>query len=346
MILGIETSCDEIAAAIVDKDYRVHKNIIFSSCELAKKTGGVVPEVAARDAAQKISEVLRQATEKIDWKKISALAVTNGPGLSGPLLTGIEAAKTLAFLKNKPLIPVFHIFGHMCANFLERKKSEIIFPSIVLTVSGGHNDLYLWKSPTEYQKLGGTIDDAAGECFDKSARMLGLPYPGGPHLSKCAEKGNAKKYTFPRPLCTKNYNTPENSHQFDFSFSGLKTALFYTEKEVRGKNTEISGSQQADLAASMQAAIVDTLLTKLFWAVKKYKVKQVHLTGGVSANTLLQKKFLEACKKQEISGKIPKKIIYSTDNAAMIAAAGNIIWKQSSEKNFPIENVVMDLQKY
>ncbi len=332
MILGIETSCDEIAASLVDSSFAVHKNIIFSSCELAKTTGGVVPEIAARDAAEKISQVLAKATKDMDWTEISAIAVTNGPGLSGPLLTGIEAAKTLAFLKNKPLIPVFHIFGHMSANFLERDnakkipqnktKDEVIFPALVLTVSGGHNDLYLWKAPLEYEKMGGTIDDAAGECFDKCARMLGLPYPGGPNLSKCAENGNQKKYDFPRPMCNKKDN-------FDFSFSGLKTALFYKEKEVRGKNPEISPTEQADLAASIQWAIVDTFLKKLFRAVDKYGAKQVHLTGGVSANTLLKERFLKECKKREISGIFPRKNVYSTDNGAMIAAAGQLHWQHN-----------------
>ena len=348
MILGIETSCDEIAAALVDKNFSVHENIIFSSCDLAKATGGVVPEIAARDASEKITTVLKEATKNLDWEKISAIAVTKGPGLSGPLMTGIEAAKTLAFLKNKPLIPVFHIFGHMSANFLERNTKEICFPNIVLTVSGGHNDLYLWKSPTEYEKLGGTIDDAAGECFDKCARMLGLPYPGGPNLSRFAEKGDPQKYEFPRPLCTKNYNTPENKNQFNFSFSGLKTALFY---KLREEEKHHRGEQEfPHLAAGVQNAIVDTLLKKLLWAVQKYGVEQVHLTGGVSANTLLKEKFTHFCQKQNISGKFPEKIIYSTDNAAMIAAAGQLILQHKKtpediNKSFIFSDVQMDLTK-
>ena len=357
MILGIETSCDEIAAAIVDRKFQVQKNIIFSSCELAKETGGVVPEIAARDAAEKITQVLKEATEDVDWSRISAIAVTNGPGLSGPLMTGIEAAKTLAFLKNKPLIPVFHIFGHMSANFLKRGKKKILFPNIVLTVSGGHNDLYLWKSPLEYEKLGGTIDDAAGECFDKCARMLGLPYPGGPHLSQCAETGKTKKYTFPLPLCTKNYNTSENKNRFNFSFSGLKTSLFYTIRDIEtseNKQKEKHLEQEKnDLAAGVQNAIVETLLKKLFWAVDEYQVKQVHLTGGVSANTLLKKKFLEKCQQKNISGIFPEKIIYSTDNAAMIGAAGQLIFQhQKTSENsediknmFKISDVELNLQK-
>jgi N6-L-threonylcarbamoyladenine synthase len=343
MILGIETSCDEIAAAIVDKNFKVKKNIIFSSCQLAKEAGGVVPEMAARDAAEKISEVLSLATKKIEWKKISAIAVTNGPGLAGPLMTGIEAAKTLAVLHQKPLIPVFHIFGHMSANFLERKPEKVLFPSLVLTVSGGHNDLYLWKSPLEYQKLGGTIDDAAGECFDKCARMLGLPYPGGPSLSQCAESGDAKKYPFPKPLCQKNHKSSEN--KYNFSFSGLKTALFYKLREENGLEN-ISIETKANLSASIQSSIVETLLTKLFWAAEEFSVPQIHITGGVSANTLLKKRFIHEAEKRNISGIFPQKNVYSTDNGAMIAAAAQLIWQNTPEKNFPSESVEMDLKKY
>lgn len=351
MILGIETSCDEIAAALVDQHFVVHKNIIFSSCELAKNTGGVVPEIAARDAAEKITQVLKEATDKLDWKKISAIAVTNGPGLSGPLMTGIEAAKTLAYLKGKPLIPVFHIFGHMSANFLGRKPADIKFPSIVLTVSGGHNDLYLWRSPLEYEKLGGTIDDAAGECFDKCARMLGLPYPGGPNLSKCAIGGDVKQYEFPRPLCTKNYNTEENKNRFNFSFSGLKTALFYQKKKLTtDEENELSEKIKRDLAAGVQNAIVETLLKKLFWAVEKHGAQQVHLTGGVSANSLLKQRFIESCARHDVEGIFPKKIIYSTDNAAMIGAAGQLMYThkktpENSETVFKISDVEMCLKK-
>lgn len=352
MILGIETSCDEIAAAVVDKNFGVQRNIIFSSSDLATPTGGVVPEIAARDAAEKITQVIENATKNIEWKKISAIAVTKGPGLVGPLMVGIEAAKTLAFLHNKPLLPVFHIFGHMSANFLERKPSKIVFPNIVLTVSGGHNDIYLWKSPLEYEKIGHTIDDAAGECFDKCARMLGLPYPGGPSLSQCAQNGNGKAYRFTKPLTQKNHRNSDTP--FHFSFSGLKTALYYTirdEKKRLGlsENEEFESTTKANLSASIQSAIVDTLLTKLFWAAEKYTVAQLHITGGVSANTLLKQRFEHEIKKRNISGLFPIKNIYSTDNAAMIAAAGQLIWKYSPAKKSPelfhFSNTVLDLTK-
>jgi len=179
MILSIETSCDEVSASIVDRDYNVHKHVIFSSSDLANKTGGVVPELAAREAANMMQDVLMKTTKYLDWNSIKAIAVTNGPGLVGSLMTGIEAAKTLATLFKKPLIPVSHIFGHICSNFLDREK-KMTFPALVLTVSGGHNDIYFWESTMVYEKIGTTLDDAAGECFDKCARMLGLGYPGGP----------------------------------------------------------------------------------------------------------------------------------------------------------------------
>lgn len=331
MILGIETSCDEIAAAVIDNTYKVQKNIIFTSSDLAIKTGGVVPEIAARDAGKKITTVLQKATENLNWNDIDAIAVTNGPGLVGSLLTGIEAAKTLAFLKNKPLIPVYHIYGHMCANLLDREENlPLNYPVLVLTVSGGHNDIYLWKSPLEREKIGQTIDDAAGECFDKCARMLGLPYPGGPHLSKCAESGNAKIFDFPRPMIHKKNN--------NFSFSGLKTSVLYTIRDLGGIEN-ISKTQKSDISAGIQTAICETLLTKFYRAAKKYNVKEVHLTGGVSANTQLREEFLDLAKKQRYISRVPSKIIYSTDNAAMIAAAGKMIWDNTLKKDFPFEDV-------
>lgn len=333
MILAIETSCDEVSASIVESNFTVKKHIIFSSSDLANKTGGVVPELAAREAANMMQKVLQKITENIDWSEIKAIAVTNGPGLVGSLMTGIEAAKTLAILFKKPLIPVFHIFGHMCANFLEQ-PNKINFPALVLTVSGGHNDIYLWESALRYKKIGTTLDDAAGECFDKCARMLGLSYPGGPNLSKLAETGDDKKFSFPLPMIHKKNH--------DFSFSGLKTSLLYTLRDLGGLEN-ISQQERADLAAGIQTAICETLLKKFFRAAKKYNVQEVHLTGGVSANTQLRKNFVQEAQRQQYIAKIPKKIIYSTDNAAMIAAAGLMIWKNTEEKKFPFEEVSLQM---
>ncbi|MBI5415104.1 tRNA (adenosine(37)-N6)-threonylcarbamoyltransferase complex transferase subunit TsaD [Candidatus Peregrinibacteria bacterium] len=337
-ILGIETSCDETAASVVKDGYGVLSNVIGSSEKLHEETKGIVPEIAARDSALKIAPILQKAVldARVSWEEIDAIAVTNGPGLLGSLLVGIEAAKTLALLYKKPLIPVFHIAGHLFSNILERKELPH-FPVISLTVSGGHNDLYVWERLSEIQKLGSTIDDAAGEAFDKGARMLGLPYPGGPHLSRIAEGGDAQKIHFPRPM--------KQSGDFNFSFSGLKTALFY-EIRNRGGLHEISDSEKADLAASYQEAIVEILLQKLFSAADAYSAKEVHLAGGVSANKRLRERFLEEAQKRNLLTRIPEKMSYSTDNAAMIAAAGYVMWENASKetrKTFTIQNLEVNL---
>lgn len=324
MILAIETSCDEVSASLVDEKFSVVDQVIYSSSKKANETGGVVPEIAAREGALMITSVLDEITENIDWNDITAIAVTNGPGLVGSLLIGIEAAKTLAMIHNKPLIPVFHIFGHMCANLLD-KKEEFSFPCLVLTVSGGHNDMYIWKSPLEYEKIGRTIDDAAGECFDKCARMLGLGYPGGPLLSRAAQNGDGNAFDFPRPL-----QHAKNENMYNFSFSGLKTALLYTIKE-RGGIANADQQTISDLAASVETAICESLLHKLFLAQKKYNISHVALTGGVSANTPLRKKFQDMVSAKNLSGSLPTKIVYSTDNAAMIGAAAQVLWKNKAD---------------
>ena len=312
-ILGIETSCDEIAASVVEDGVHVVSSVIYSSLELEKKTGGVVPEVAARDAAEKIVPVIKRALEEAKCTKddIDAIAVTKEPGLIGSLLVGIEAAHTLSFLWNKPLLSVNHIFGHICANLLEQQELPH-FPVAVLTVSGGHNDLLLWKSFSDFEILGRTVDDAAGECFDKCARMLELPYPGGPHLSVLAESGNPNAFSFPRPML--------NSGDANLSFSGLKTAVFYTLRDLGGIE-QIDQNVRADLAASIEQAIVDTLLGKLFQSAKKYSVQEVHLAGGVSANKRLRFEFEKRAKEQGYTFRLPVSFVYSTDNAAMIAGA-------------------------
>ncbi len=338
MILAIETSCDEVSASLVTKDFHVKKHIIFSSSELANKTGGVVPELAARESANMMQSVLQKITQSLDWDSVKAIAVTNGPGLVGSLMTGIETAKTLAILFNKPLIPVYHIFGHMCANFIDQKE-EISFPALVLTVSGGHNDIYLWNSAVDYKKIGTTLDDAAGECFDKCARMLGLGYPGGPLLSKIAEKGDTNhSFTLPRPLLH-----AKNENMLNFSFSGLKTALLYTIQKIKNTNTELDQHTIANLAKEVENAICETLLHKLFLAQKKYNIRTLMLSGGVSANKPLRSQFLEKAKKQKCNAFIPTKIEYCTDNAAMIGAAAHLIWNASDDKLFPPEAVKIQM---
>ncbi|HID91886.1 TPA: tRNA (adenosine(37)-N6)-threonylcarbamoyltransferase complex transferase subunit TsaD [Candidatus Gracilibacteria bacterium] len=352
MILAIETSCDEVSASLVDQNFCVQKHIIFSSSNLANKTGGVVPELAAREAANMMQSVIKKITKNIEWNHIKAIAVTNGPGLVGSLMTGIETAKTLAILFNKPLIPVFHIFGHMCANFLEQ-KNKITFPALVLTVSGGHNDIYVWENALEYKRIGTTLDDAAGECFDKCARMLGLGYPGGPLLSKKAESGKKRDdIILPRPL-----KHTKNENLFNFSFSGLKTALLYKIQKIKiiNKNNSENNSENksdnldeqtiADLCLEVETAICETLLHKLFLAQKIYKINTLMLSGGVSANKPLRAQFLHKATAIKCNAFIPVKFEYCTDNAAMIGAAAQIIWKNSTNKSFPVENVKIQMKQ-
>ncbi len=318
-ILAIETSCDETAAAIVQDGVRVHSSIIETSVDFHEKTGGIIPEVAARDAEKKILSAIFSALEKanITMEDIDAIAVTVGPGLMGSLLVGIEAARTLAFVHQKPLVPVHHITGHICANRLEEKESPH-FPILVLTVSGGHNELVLWKDDFVFESLGGTIDDAAGEAFDKGARMLGLGFPGGPVLEKTAKKGDEKKISFPRPM--------RSAEGFDFSFSGLKTALLY---EIQ-RHEDLEHSR-ADIAASFQYAIVETLFFRLKKAVAQFPVREIHLSGGVSANQRMRKEIGFFCEKNTLKFRVPPLHI-CTDNAAMIGGAA--FWKM---KKFPDE---------
>ena len=318
IILGIETSCDETGAAVVQSDHRSLtplSNVVASSLALHATTGGIIPEVAAREQIKYIQPVLTEALLPLGkdlyqaLAKIDAIAVTYGPGLIGSLLVGVETARTLALLSGKPLIPVNHMHGHIYANFIGKIDTTIEFPALALVVSGGHTDLVLLKSHTEISVIGGTRDDAAGEAFDKIGRLLGLPYPAGPVISRLAQKGNANAYSFPRPMI--------GSHDFDFSFSGLKTAVL---NEVRGRN--LVDQEVADISASVQQAIITVLTRKTVKAAKELHVRSLLLGGGVAANSLLQQTLI-----QEASIHLPKTTLfiphkeYCTDNAAMIAAA-------------------------
>jgi len=309
-IFGIETSCDETAAAVVEDGVKVRSNVIASSVDLHQITGGVVPEVAAREHLRQISPVIDKALVDANttWKDIDAIAVTTNPGLVSSLLVGINAAQSLAYIHEKPLIEVNHIHGHIYANFLEREKPPQ-FPILVLTVSGGHNELILMKSHHNFEKLGETLDDAAGEAFDKIARLLGLGYPGGPIISKLAEEGDAEAFKFPRPMLDKD-------NKLNFSFSGLKSAV---RREV--EHLEKATDQTIkDLAASFQQAVVETLVSKLILAVQDHDVKEVHLAGGVSANNLLRKMAEERLpSKLPVFWPVEQKLC--TDNAAMIACS-------------------------
>jgi N6-L-threonylcarbamoyladenine synthase len=307
-ILAIESSCDETAAAIVEDGRTVHANVISSQIVQHKKTGGVVPEVAAREHVRNIMPVLRKAFKdsQMTWDDIDAIAVTREPGLVGCVMTGRMTARSLAFAQDKPLLEVNHIHGHLYSSWLEADETPE-FPILVLTVSGGHNDLVLMNGHGDYEFLGKTLDDAGGEAFDKVARMLGLGYPGGPVIEKRAKEGNPKSVRFPRAKL-KGY---------DFSFSGLKTAvLYYLQKNEEQMKDE---SFVNDIAASFQAALVDAEVKCLMRAVDEFDPKEVHLVGGCSANGYMREEI-----KRQLPGNVhfrnPAKISYCTDNAAMIGA--------------------------
>jgi N6-L-threonylcarbamoyladenine synthase len=318
IILGIETSCDETSAAVLEiKNGRflVLSNVVSSQIKIHAKYGGVVPEVAARKHVEAIFPVIEEALGPEGIKKIDAIAVAAGPGLITSLLVGNEAAQILSWFFKKPLIGVNHMEAHICANWLLNKK--INFPALCLVVSGGHTELVLMSGQGEYKVIGETRDDAAGECFDKTAKILGLGYPGGPAIEAVADKLGAKskklKIELPRPMI--------DSPNFDFSFSGLKTAILYAVWDLKSKNKmeEIVPA----MAYEVQEAITDALLAKTIRAAKKYKVKKVMLAGGVSANKRLRERFVTAIKKElpDAAWSIPD-FKYCTDNAAMVAAAG------------------------
>jgi N6-L-threonylcarbamoyladenine synthase len=332
IILGIETSCDETSAALIEagkKDNKVKllSNVISTSLSLHAKTGGIIPEIAAREQLKYILPVIEDAIKKINnpQKNIDEIAVTVGPGLIGSLLVGVETAKTLSYIWNKPIIPVNHLFGHIYANWIESEdKRKLVFPAIALIVSGGHTDLLLMKNHDETVWLGGTRDDAAGEAFDKTGRILNLPYPAGPLIEKLAQKENKDFYYFPKPLI--------DSSDFDFSFSGLKTAVL---REVQNTKN-LDSNTTSKICYSLQQAIFEVLITKTLKATQKFKAKSILLGGGVSANQSLRKEF--EIKIETLNLKIPLFIPQKwlcTDNAAMIAAAGfykneNSTWKDIS----------------
>lgn len=322
-ILGIESSCDETAAAVVENGSKVLSSVVASSEKLHAKTGGIIPENAARRQLELIVPVINKAMKLAHQTPttIDAIAVTVGPGLIGSLLVGVETAKTLARLWNKPIIPVNHLVGHIYATWLQTKKPR--FPALALVVSGGHTDLVLVQGHGKIKWLGGTRDDAAGEAFDKTARLLGIGYPGGPAIAVQAalyvkRNPDVKFNLFPRPMMSdKNY---------DWSFSGLKTAFL---KEVQNK--ELSAGQRTKLAAEVQEAIVEVLVKKTLRAVKEHNPKSLLLSGGVAANTRLREKFSDEIKANglAISFHVPEPKL-CTDNAAYIAAAAYYL-KDSQE---------------
>lgn len=327
-ILGIESSCDETAAAVVEAQFGEQgstalrfsalSSIVASQVATHAKTGGVVPEVAARAHLEAIIPVIQEALHPLQPSDIDAIAVTAGPGLVTSLRVGVETARLLSYAWKKPLVAVNHLEGHIYANWLDegksqraKVKSEVEFPVLVLIVSGGHTELVLMREHLDYKIIGATRDDAAGEAFDKVAKLLNLAYPGGPAVSKLAETGNAKAIQFPRPMI--------DADNFDFSFAGLKTAVLYHVRErSKGKGQR---SKVADICASFEQAAVDVLVKKTMRAAKKYKVKTVLLGGGVAANLRLRRELEIACQSDHFNYRAPE-IKFTGDNATMIAVAG------------------------
>ncbi|HSX09066.1 MAG TPA: tRNA (adenosine(37)-N6)-threonylcarbamoyltransferase complex transferase subunit TsaD [Candidatus Saccharimonadales bacterium] len=318
-ILGIETSCDETAASIIEgkKDHvLLRSTVLATSLALHAKTGGIIPEQAAREQVKYILPVLKEALTKADCalEEIDTVAVTYGPGLIGSLLVGVETAKTLSFVLNKPLIPVNHMVGHIYANFIKSNSEvpapDIKFPLLALVVSGGHTDLLLMKKHGDFNLLGGTRDDAAGEAFDKIGRMLGLAYPAGPAIERLAKKGDPKRFRFPRPLL--------HEDTYEFSFSGLKTAVLREVTSLGQLDTETL----CDLARATQDAIADVLVKKTLRAAKEHRVQSLLLSGGVAANQTLRDTFEQTIRDQKLPLNffVPPRNL-CTDNAAMIASA-------------------------
>ncbi|UJW56600.1 tRNA (adenosine(37)-N6)-threonylcarbamoyltransferase complex transferase subunit TsaD [Bacillus sp. A116_S68] len=314
LILGIETSCDETSAAVVKNGREVLSNIVSSQIDSHKRFGGVVPEIASRHHVEQVTYIVEEALETagITPDELDAIAVTEGPGLVGALLIGVNAAKALAFAWNKPLVAVHHIAGHIYANHI---VDELTFPLLSLVVSGGHTELIYMKDHVSYEVIGETRDDAVGEAYDKVARTLGLPYPGGPHIDRLAQIGEPV-INLPRAWLEEG--------SYDFSFSGLKSAVINTLHNAKQRGESWSNE---DIAASFQASVVDVLVTKTLKAVEEKGVQRLVLAGGVAANKGLREALTAACEKVGITLTIPP-IALCTDNAAMIAAAGTFLFNK------------------
>ncbi|MBS4224791.1 tRNA (adenosine(37)-N6)-threonylcarbamoyltransferase complex transferase subunit TsaD [Lederbergia citrea] len=315
LVLGIETSCDETAASVVKNGKEIISNIVASQIESHKRFGGVVPELASRHHVEEITIVIDEALEQanITMKDIDAIAVTEGPGLVGALLVGVNAAKALAFAHQIPLVGVHHIAGHIYAN---RLISELKFPLLSLVVSGGHTELIFMENHGSFQVIGETRDDAAGEAYDKVARTLQLPYPGGPHIDRLAHEGKPV-IDLPRAWLEEG--------SYDFSFSGLKSAVINTLHNAEQRGEIISPE---DLAASFQASVIEVLTEKTIRSAREYEVKQVLLAGGVAANKGLRASLTSAFERMPNVELVIPPLYLCTDNAAMIAAAGSILFEQ------------------
>ena len=340
-ILGIETSCDETAAAVVMDGSTIASNIIASQTDLHAEYGGIFPEIASRAHVEVINTVVEQAIEEavITYEQLDAIAVTRGPGLVGSLLVGINYAKGLSLALDKPLLGINHLEGHVYSLWLAEQHRPIEFPALVLIVSGGHTELLLVIDHGQYQRLGGTLDDAAGEAFDKIGRLLGLPYPGGPHIERAAQMGNPAAYKFPRPKLDET---------FDFSFSGLKTAVMReatvmpsaNARRERGTDKKAQlrdGVSVSDLAASFQQAVVDSLVEKTARAAKTHHATEIMIAGGVSANHTLREAMRQAT---DLPVRCPP-LNLCTDNGAMIAAAGHFRFLAGLRDDWSMEVIPM-----
>ena len=351
LLLAIETSCDETAAAVIADGRTIRSNVVASQIELHRRYGGVFPEVASRQHVLSIIPVIEDAIRQagVDWGDLAAVAVTEGPGLAGSLLIGVNAAKGAAFSRGLPLIGVNHLEGHVYSNWLAQRVGEEAleedrpdaagFPVLILIVSGGHTELVLMEGHGQYRRLGGTLDDAAGEAFDKAARLLGLPYPGGPAMQRAADGGDPARFDLPRAVM----NNPD--HRYNFSFSGLKTAVLRLIREQqtlvgeedwpagyagqvlqrRDESADQPDSRLTlirDIAASFQAAVADALVSKTMQAAADFNVRHICVCGGVAANGELRRQLVA---RLDIPYSIPP-IWLCTDNAAMIGAAGYYSW--------------------
>jgi N6-L-threonylcarbamoyladenine synthase len=324
-ILGIETSCDETSAAVVEETgdvatpWAIRSNVIASQVPIHREWGGVVPELASRQHIRDICGVVERALEEAQtgWTGLGAIAVTQGPGLVGSLLVGVSFAKAAAAATNLPLVAVHHLAGHIESLVLQ--NGELPLPSVVLVVSGGHTSLYLVDRPGHYELLSRTRDDAAGEAYDKVAKLLGLGYPGGPVIDRLATQGHDRAVPLPTTRLTHaDRNAPDRKGDLDFSFSGLKTAVL---RYVRAHEAPFTDAEIADIAASFQRVVVTVLIERLFDAARRFGAKSVGIAGGVSANSRLRAELQARGQAREIPTFVPS-LRLSTDNAAMIAAAG------------------------
>lgn len=326
-ILAIESSCDETAAAVVEDGRQVLSNVISSQIDLHRLYGGVVPEIASRKHIERINQVIRQALDDADigLEDIDAVGVTYGPGLVGALLVGVAEAKAISYARGLPLVGVHHIEGHISANYIEHPELEP--PFLCLVVSGGHTQLAIVEDYGKLRILGSTRDDAAGEAFDKVARAIGLPYPGGPEIDKLAREGNPQAITFPRARI--------DGAPYDFSFSGVKSAVlnYLNHHKMQGKEIE-----KADLAASFQQSVVSVLTDHTMGAAEEFHMNRVAVAGGVAANQCLRKAMKEACEKRGLTLYYPSPV-YCTDNAAMIGVAAYYEYRNGTRHGWDLNAV-------